>query len=74
MKTIKIDLKKGKKKPDRIIISSNQIILVGNPPFTCLESDYTFLKDAFDISAEVKTLNEVEVEKEDKGDKGGKNG
>jgi len=76
MKQITIDLKKGKKKPNRVTISNNQIILIGNPPYTCLDRDFPFLKDLFDVT-ESKDLKETESETQTAPTatkKGGRNG
>jgi hypothetical protein len=47
--SIEVKLKRGKKRPSRIVKGQNSVIFIGQPPWWAEKTDLPFLDDFFEI-------------------------
>lgn len=53
IKTVKVKLKKGKKKPDHITVSQEHMVFIGSPPYVVPGNLLPLIGDVFEIEAEI---------------------
>ena len=61
---IEIKLKRGKKRPSRIVKGQNSVIFIGQPPYYAEKTDMSYLDDFFEIK-EQKPQETGEEKKEE---------